>query len=296
LNIRGTVAVLAATLLYACGGSDPPAVRDERLIRSVSAARSAYFQRQPELAVRLYREALDHARERDDQTAIAEISHDLALAELQKGDAGAALATARAALEEMEWRGEPRTAPLRLVETVALYRLGQTSTAATAAQAVASDDLASPVERARAIFIQGLIAAQAGDIRTVEQSLSRLSVEDSQPDLATDRIELTGWHALLVGDTQRARESLLIAADGRRLALDYRGMVRALAAAGDAAAQGGDIATAADLFLRAGRSAAIGGDSVQARAWLTRAGTLAARARKPDVLAQSRALIREISD
>jgi hypothetical protein len=55
----------------------------------VSAARSAYFQRQPELAVRLYREALDHARERDDQTAIAEISHDLALAELQKGDAGA---------------------------------------------------------------------------------------------------------------------------------------------------------------------------------------------------------------
>lgn len=296
MNIRGTFAVFAATLLCACGSANPASVQDEQLIRSVSAAQSAYFQRQPELAARLYREALDRARERDDQTAVAEISHDLALAELQKGDASAALAAVRAAIEEMEWRGAPRTAPLRLVEAVALYRLGQTSAAAVTAHDVASDDLASPVERARAVFVEGLIAAQAGDVRKVERSLSQLPVQDSQPDLAADRVELTGWHALLVGDTQRARASLLTAADGRRLALDYRGMVRALAAAGDAAAQGGDIAAAADLFLRAGRSAAIGGDSAQARAWLTRAGTLAARARKPDVVAQSKALIREISD
>ncbi len=289
-------AVLATAFLCACASGDKAAVKDEQLLRSVSAARSAYLQGQSELAIGLYREALERARERDDQAMLVEISHDLGAAELQKGDAVAALATARAALEEMDRRQTQGTASLRLVEAVALYRLGRTVEAAAAARAVASDGQADDIVRARAIFVEGLIAAQAGDVATVERALSRLRVPDQQAELAVDRIELTAWRALLVGERRQARRAFQEAADGRRLALDYRGMGRALAAAGDAAARDGDIADAADLFLRAGRSAMIRGESAQARLWLGRAETLANRARKPDVLDQARALIHEIPD
>lgn len=296
MNTRFTFAVLAIAFLSACAGADQPVVQDEQLLRSLRAARTAYLQGQSELAIGLYREARERARERDDQAAIAGILHDLGAAELQKGDAGAALATARSALEEMERRQETGTAPLRLLEAVALYRLGRAPEAAAAARRVTSDDQADPIVRARAIFVEGLIAAQAGDIGTVERSLSQLRVPDQQPELATDRTELTGWRALLAGDLRQARRSFLEAADGRRRALDYRGMGRALAAAGDAAAQDGNIADATDLFLRAGRSAMLRGESAQARAWLGRAEALANRARKPEMVEQARRLIHEIAD
>jgi tetratricopeptide (TPR) repeat protein len=295
MSARAVCAVLAAALLCGCGGADRARVQDEQLLRSLTAARSAYLQGQPELATGLYREALERARERDDQTAIAEISHDLGAAELQKGDAGAALATAHAALEEMDRRRVHETAPLRLLEAVALSRLGRPAEAAEAARAVASDDRAEPVVRARAVFVEGLVAAQAGDLRTVDQALSQLPVPDpKQPELAADRIELTGWRAFLAGDVGQARRAFLEAADGRRLALDYRGMGRALAAAGDAATRDRDFAAAADLYLRAGRSAMIRKEAAEARLWLGRAEALAARARTPEVLAQSKALIRTI--
>jgi tetratricopeptide (TPR) repeat protein len=305
LKTHPAFAVLAAALLYACSSVEQPAPQDEELQRSLSAARSAYLQGQPELAANLYHEALERARERDDRKALAEISHDLGAAQLQNDDAEAALATARAALEEME-PGAYGAAPLRLVEAVALYRLGQAGEASAAARRVVSDVQADPVVRARAVFVEGLIAAEAGDVRTVEESLSRLNVpdeqlpdqqlSDQQPELAVDRIELTGWRALLVGDLQQARDAFGAAADGRRLALDYRGMRRALAAAGDAAAQQRDFADAADLYLRAGRSAAVRGESGQARLWLGRAEALADRARKPDLLDQARAWLDEIGE
>jgi hypothetical protein len=296
VSTRLALCALAATLLWGCGSADPPPIQDEQLVRSLSGARSAYLQGQPEVAIKLYREALERARERDDQAAIAGISHDLGAVELQEGDAGAALKTARAALEEMERRGAAGPAPLRLVASVALYRLGRMREAAAAAHSVAADQQAEPVVRARAIFVEGLIAAEAGDITTVDRALSQLAVPEQQPELAADRTELMAWRALLGGDMRGARRAFLEAADGRRLALDYRGMGRALAAAADAAVREDDIAAAADLYLRAGRSAMIRGEAAQARLWLARAGTLADRAREPEVLAQSRALIRTIPD
>ncbi|MGH6915087.1 MAG: hypothetical protein ACREH3_15455, partial [Geminicoccales bacterium] len=87
-------------------------MQDETLLRSLSAARTAYLQGQSDLAIDLYRKARERARERDDQAALAGIVHDLAAAELQKGDAKAALATARAGLDEMERRHMQGAAPL----------------------------------------------------------------------------------------------------------------------------------------------------------------------------------------
>jgi tetratricopeptide (TPR) repeat protein len=288
--------ILAAVLLCACSGAgDSAPAPDEQLLRLQTGARSAYLQGQPELAVRLYREALERAHARDDATAIAAISYDLGAAELQTGDADAALKTARGAIEELERRRVDGTAPLRLVEAVALYRLGRTGEAAAAARALASDGRVDSVVHARAAFVEGLIAAEAGDVVGVDRALTQLPASEPQSELAADRAELIGWRALLNGDGAQARRSFLEAADGRRLALDYRGMGRTLAAAGDAAMREQDIAMAADLYLRAGRSAMILGETTQARAWLGRAEMLADRARKPEVLAQSRALIREIS-
>ena len=293
---RAALAVLLAASLVGCGGAARGPAQDEQLVRSLSAARAAYLQDQPELAAGLYREALERARERDDQAAIAAISHDLGATELQKGDAKAALETARTALEDMDRRQMRDTAPLRLVESVALYRLGRPAEAAASARLAASDAGADPVVRARAIFVEGLVAAQSGDVRTVEGALARLPATSPQPELTADRIELTAWRALLVDDARQARRAFLDAADLRRQALDYRSMGRALAAAGDAAARDKDMAAAADLYLRAGRSAMIRGETAQARLWLAQAGTFATRARTPEVLAQSRALICEISD
>ena len=296
MNARFTLAAFGAAMLCACGSADKPPVQDETLARTLSAARTAYLQGQSELAVGLYREARERARERDDQSAIAKIAYDLGAAELQKGDPKAALATARTAREEMERRQVQGTARLRLVEAVALYRLGRPQEAAGAARMIASDGQADPVVRARAVFVDGLIAAEAGDLGTVEKSLSRLSVSDQQPELATDRIELAGWRALLAGEPRQAQREFLAAADGRRHALDYRGMGRTLAAAGEAAARNGNVADATDLFLRAGRSAMIRGESANARRWLGRAEALAVRARKPEMQSQARALIHKIAD
>ena len=296
MSLRLTVAAVAMALLCACGSTNQPSVRDETLLRFLSAAQTAYLQGQSDLAIDLYRKARERARERDDRSALAGIMHDLGAAELQKGDAAAALATARAGLDEMKRRKVPGAAPLRLVEAVALYRLGRNREAAVAAGSIVADDEANPIVRARAIFVEGLIAAQAGDVGKVERSLSQLHVRDQQSELAVDFAELTGWRALLIGQLRQARQAFLEAADGRRRVLDYRGMGRALAAAGEAAAREKDFTDATDLFLRAGRSAMVRGESAQARLWLGRAEAMANRARKPEALEQARALIHEISD
>ena len=65
------------------------------------------------------------------------------------------------------------------------------------------------------------------------------------------------------------------AADLRRLMLDYRGMVKVLARAGEANERAGRLVPASRRYLRAGQSAALQGDTEQARMWLTRAAALA---------------------
>ena len=293
---RSVLAAAAMALLCACGGGQQAAVQDEALQRSLGAARTAYLQGQYELAIQLYQQARERARARDDQAALAVIAHDLGAAQLQKGDSKAALETARSALAETERRQVAGTAPLRLVEAAALYRLGRNREAAAAAQAAVADGKADQAVRARALFIEGLVSAEAGDLNGVERSLSQRPAAEPQSELAVDIDELRGWRALLAGDLGEARRTFLDAADGRRRVLDYRGMGRALAAAGEAAARQGDPAGATDLFLRAGRSAMIRGETAHARRWLGRAEALAERARKREMRDQARALIDEITN
>jgi hypothetical protein len=118
-----------------------------------------------------------------------------------------------------------------------------------------------------------LIADESGD----EAGL--LAAMDAMPSSASlalqgDAAELAARLALRRNEPTRAVTEAVRAQELRRDTLDYRGLARALALAGEGARRAGDAAAAADFFLRAGRSAALRHDTDAARLWLRQAGAL----------------------
>lgn len=126
---------------------------------------------------------------------------------------------------------------------------------------------------AGASFLRGLIADESGDDDGLRDALGRLA-NAGEPLRRADRLELQARLALRQQDFAGARTAAMQAADIRQHSLDYRGMARALAVAGDAAERAGEREAAADLYLRAGRSAAAQSDPEPARPWLERALSL----------------------
>src|SRR5262249_27481016 len=94
-------------------------------------------------------------------------------------------------------------------------------------------------------------------------------------DLEADRQELLGRAALIGNQPAAALTDFDQAAANRQQALDYRGMARTLALAGDASLRLDRTADAANYFLRAGRSALLQGDSAMGLLLLKRAEELA---------------------
>jgi hypothetical protein len=258
---------------------DPTLVRTERL------ARLSFEQERPDQAATLYRQALDRAYERDDLQAIADLAYNLAVVELHRGQAVSVVATTRAARGEIVRRGADPAPELLLAEAVALYRQGS-SGATEMASTVAAAPNADPETRARAIFVQGLVAADSRNAGTLAAAVAALDPAVGE-EIAADGRELEGRLALLRSDWIGAIAALLSVADYRRDALDYRGMARALALAGSAAESAGRDAEAADLYLRAGRSAQLQDDRPQAQAWLIRALTLGKRSGEPAIAAEA---------
>jgi hypothetical protein len=268
-----------AGIAAACGGPPPPEPPDPTLARQTRVAMLAWQQDRPVQAAALFRDALARAHARDDLAAIADLSASLAAAELRLGHAEAARDTAAAARAEVNRRGGAMPAELPLAEAAARWRLGDASGARALTAAITEGEAG-----ARARFIDGLIAAEAGDAQALAAARAALPATDV-PDLAADGAELAGRAALLAGDAAAARAALLNAAALRQEARDHPGMARALALASEAAAREGRGAEAADLALRAGRSAAAAGDARAAREWLARAVRLARAAGRADVLA-----------
>jgi len=135
----------------------------------------------------------------------------------------------------------------------------------------------------RAWFIRGLVAAERGDSGALAQAIAALP-PSKQADLSADRQELQGRATLLANQPAEALVLFEQSAAGRQQALDYRGMARALALAGDAALRSNHAAEAADLFLRAGRSALLQGDSATALPLLKRAEDLARQTAQPAIV------------
>ncbi|HEV2548286.1 MAG TPA: hypothetical protein VGU20_13185 [Stellaceae bacterium] len=264
--------VLAA--LAACGGGAPPSATpvDETLQRETQAGRLAYELERSDEAVARYRAALTRAQERDDLGAIGDLGYNLSVAELRDNHPDRALADARQTRAELERRGAKPSPALLLAEATALYRLGAAADAEGIAARVAGDSDRDAA--ARATFLRGLIADEHGNAQGLAAALAALGAP-ATPSLQADAAELSARLALRRNDLTSAREEATRAAALRRDSLDYRGMARTLALAGEAARLSGDNAGAADLFLRAGRSALAQGDKPSARTWLQQSTALA---------------------
>lgn len=291
---RAAVPLLCALALAACGGGGPtdagPPV-DVKLDQANKAGTQALSMDLPSLAVSQYKVALSRAYERDDAGAIADVAYNLALAQMKAGDPKAAVATAREARGELDRRRAPVPSELMLVQAAAAYRSGDLSGAAVAAQEVLDKGAKDPDAVPRAWFIRGLVAADRGDGAGLAQAIAALP-RSKQPDLEADRQELQGRAAFLAGQPTEALALFEQSAANRQQALDYRGMARALALAGDATVRLGRSADAADYFLRAGRSALLQGDTATATPLLRRAEDLGRQTGQAAIVEEVRRLRR----
>ncbi|MFO1120516.1 MAG: hypothetical protein U1E38_10650 [Rhodospirillales bacterium] len=194
---RLLAATLIAGALAGCGSAgEPPPPEDAALARDTRLARLSFEQQRPEQAATLYRQALTQAQRRDDLPAIEDIGWNLAVVQLRTDRPADAVATARATRAEVVRRGGVPRPELLLVEAAALYRTGDTPTAARLAEAVIADPSAPAAARGRAASVRGLVAADASDPSSLRDALEQLdAVAAADPQaapLATDRDELAG--------------------------------------------------------------------------------------------------------
>ena len=261
-------------LLAACsGGKEEPArpPEDQTLVRHEQAGKIAYDLDRPDEAVAQFQAALTQAQARDDLKAIADLSFNLAVAQLRANRPQDALTTTQQARAELTRRGSQPFPALLLAEATALYRLGKRDQA---------DEVAAEIETmgdfdtaAGASFLRGLIADESDDEPGLSAAVNRLSSAGAALRVA-DRLELMARLLLRQDKFAQAHAAAMQAVGIRQEGLDYRGMARALAVAAQAAERSGDGELAADLYLRAGRSAAAQSDADTARPWLERALTL----------------------
>lgn len=257
-------------LLSACsGGKEPPKPpEDQTLVRHEQAGKIAYDLDRPDEAVGQFQAALTQAQARDDLQAIADLSFNLAVAQLRANRPQDALTTTQQARAELVRRGSQPFPTLLLAEATALYRLGQRDRADGVAAEV--EGMGDPDAAAGASFLRGLIAAEADDEAGLQTAVNKLSGA-SAPLRVADRLELAARLQLRQEAFAQANAAAMQAASIRQEGLDYRGMARALSVAALAAERAEDRELAADLYLRAGRSAAAQADAGTARPWLERA-------------------------
>lgn len=286
MRLPCAVFVGASLALSACGGGTPADTGpppDTRLDIANKAGTQALSMDMPVQAVRQYKLALTRAYERDDAEAIADTAYNLALAQMRAGDPKEALRTAREARAELDRRRVPVPAELVLVQSAAAYRAGDLGSAAAAAQQVLELKARDPDTVPRAWFIRGLIAAGRGDGATLAQAIAALP-PSKQADIEADRQELLGRSALLAGQPAEALVAFERSAANRQQALDYRGMARVLAMAGEASLKLNRMSDAAVFYLRAGRTNLLQGDTAAATPLLRRAEDLAKQTSQTDVI------------
>jgi hypothetical protein len=264
--------LLLVLSLAACAKNAPPAMpQDPVMTRNTEAGQNALGLDRPEEAATQFQAALNQAEARDDLNAIVQISFNLAVSQLRANRPADALATAQRAQDELSRRGAQPSQPLQLIAATALYRTGHADQADTLASGIEAGG--DPDSAAGASFLRGLIADEAGNAPELQTALSRLPA-DGGPVREADRLELQARLQLRQNGYAAARDSALRAAELRQRGLDYRGMARVLAVAGQAAERAGDGEGAADLYLRAGRSAAAQSDAATARPLLEHAEQL----------------------
>jgi len=169
------------------------------------------------------------------------------------------------------------------------YRSGNLEDAQRALQTVLRDGAAREATRNKAHFVAGLMAADRADPSGLRKHISALGTAASGAAEA-DVLELPGRLLDLEGNVDGALLRLDQTAMQRSRERDYRGMVRALATAGDLAERAGRVGLAANYLLRAGRSAAHG-SGPEAAEWLQRARALGERSGDRALVVEAEALL-----
>lgn len=224
-----------------------------------------------EAAIAEYRRAFERALARDDAAAIGDYGYDLAVAQLVANQPREALASIRMTRIELARRSASSFPALDLAEATAEYRLGERDKSDRLAIEIATgSDMATANH---AIFLRGLIADEKGDAAGLNEAIVALG-QPTAADQQADAAELSARRDIRQGRFEAAIAEAERSIDLRRDALDYRGMARALAVAGDAEARAGDRQEAAAFYMRAGQSSAALGDAESAHRWLGRSMSL----------------------
>jgi tetratricopeptide (TPR) repeat protein len=255
------------------GPQGPPVDRD--LERTNQAARTAFESGRIQQAANLYRQTLQRAYLRDDLAAIIDARYNLAVCLTRLHADRQALALMIQTREELSRAGRPIPADIQLLEATILYRQGRSPEAWQFTEDILqSTDAVSPAVQDKTHFLRGLIANERGDRAALGVAIAALA-QSGAPVIRADREELIGHLALSEGRWDAAAAAFDEAAALRRQTLDYRGMVIALAKAGEAWERAGRPLAASRRYLRAGQSSALQGNADQAHSWLTRAVQLA---------------------
>lgn len=264
----------------------PPVDKD--LERTNRAARTAFKNGQIQQAANLYRQTLERAYLRDDLAAAIDARYNLAVCLTLLQSDQEALALVIQARAELSRAGQPLPTDILLLEATILYRLGKSQAAWLLTEDIlqVTDTVPSAVQ-SKTHFLRGLIANERGDLLKLREEITALANSNS-PVIRADREELIGHLSL----TERRWNEAVLAFDEaaalRRQILDYRGMVKALAKAGEACERAGRSVPASRRYLRAGQSTALQGNSGQAQIWLTRAAQLAEQGGDENIAQEAR--------
>ena len=266
--------------------SGPPVDKD--LARTNRAARTAFENGSIQQAVGLYRQTLERAYLRDDLAAAIDAKYNLAVCLTLLQSDREALELVKQAGAELTRAGRPVPLDILLLEATIRYRLGQSQAAWQLTDHILKDPATIPFAvESKTHYLRGLIANDRGDLETLRIEISALTKSDF-PVVRADREELIGHQALMERGWDEAVLAFDEAAALRRQMLDYRGMVKVLAKAGEASERAGRLVPASRRYLRAGQSAALQGDKEQARMWLTRAALLAEQGGDENIAREAR--------
>lgn len=248
---------------------------DKDLERSNRAARTAFENGRIQQAAGLYRQSLAQAYLRDDLAAAVDAKYNLAVCLTLLESDPEALSLVVQAREELLRADQSVPGDILLLEATVRYRLGQLQEAWQLTENIlqATDPIPAAVT-SKTRFLRGLIAYDRGDLPKLKEEIAALAGSTSAVIVA-DRQELIGHLALSERGWDEAIRVFDEVAAIRREILDYRGMVKALAKAGEACERAGRGAAASRRYLRAGQSTALQGNLDQAQIWLARAVQLA---------------------
>ena len=293
----GLLMAAAILTLNGCGSSPPeqkgPAT-DADLERFNRAGRLAFDKGRLQQAASFYRKALDRAYVRDDTAAILDAQYNLAICLMNLQAYEEALVVVQHATAELAQAGHGHSADFLFLEATLLHSSGDSDKARKITDQILSPPTqASSLIKRKTHFLRGLIASKQGDLDQLRAAIVALG-QPQQIQLRADRQELVGHLAMAKKNWDAAVEAFDAATKLRREALDYRGMVKVLALAGNASEKAGRAKEASIRYLRAGRSAGLQGQFDDALKWLNRAEQIANTANEAQIAREARIYLRQL--